>query len=111
MAAGVDAPFLLVFDGGISGSAVEDMVSAARRAAALDSLETALGTRAFAGALLITDRPVEAHPPRGLEVVRSVEPFHFGAALLALVRRRGLRRPVVFGAGALPLLTADEFAA
>jgi hypothetical protein len=107
----IDAPFLLVFDGGVGGSAVEDVVAAARRAAALDSLERALGTGAFAGGLLVTDRPVEADLPRGLDVVRSAEPFHFGAALLDIIRRRGLVRPVVFGAGALPLLSADEFAA
>src|SRR5687767_898643 len=101
-------PYLLVFDGGIRGSAIEEMVAAARRAAALDSLETALGTGAFAGALLVTDRPAETDLPRGLEVIRSTEPFHFGAALLDLVRARGLRRPVVFGAGALPLVGADE---
>jgi hypothetical protein len=104
-------PYLLVFDGGVGGSAVEDMVAAARRAAALDSLERALGTGAFAGALLVTDRPVEADLPRGLDVIRSGEPFQFGEALLQTVRRLGLVRPVVFGAGALPLLTADEFAA
>jgi hypothetical protein len=104
------APFLLVFDGGVGGSVVEDMVAAARRAAALDSLERALGTGAFAGGALITDRPVEADLPRGLEVVPSPAPFHFGEALRDAVRRLGLVRPVVFGAGALPLLTADEFA-
>jgi len=111
MATGIEAPFLIVFDGGIGGSAVEDMVAAARRAAALDSLETALGTGAFAGGLLVTDRPVESDLPRGLEVVRSREPFHFGATLLEIVQSRGVVRPVVFGAGALPLLRADDFAA
>jgi hypothetical protein len=46
-----------------------------------------------------------------LEVVRSSEPFHFGKALAQTIRQRRLVRPVVFGAGALPLLTADEFVA
>ena len=110
MAPDVRDPYLLVFDGGVGGSAVEDMVAAARRAAALDSLERALGTGAFAGGALITDRPVEVDLPRGLEVVPSPEPFHFGESLRDTVRRLGLVRPVVFGAGALPLLTADEFA-
>ncbi len=111
MTDGITEPFLLVFDGGVGGSAVEDMVAAARRAAALDSLERALGTGAFAGGLLVTDRPVEADLPRGLEVVRSSEPFHFGQTLALTIHQRRLMRPVVFGAGALPLLTADEFAA
>lgn len=106
-----ESPYLVVFDGGIGGSAVEDMVAAARRAAALDGLDRALGTGAFAGALLVTDRPAEADLPHGLEVMRSAEPFHFGESLLGTVRRLGLVRPVVFGAGALPLLSADEFAA
>src|SRR5262245_42578610 len=96
-------PFLLVFDGGVGGSPVEDLVAAARRAAALESLERALDTGAYAGGVLVTDRPVEADLPRGLEVMRSRAPFHFGAALLEVVQERELLRPVVFGAGALPL--------
>ena len=104
-------PFLLVFDGGVGGSSVEDLVAAARRTAALDSLERALGSGAFAGGLLVTDRPVEAALPHGLEVVASPSPFHFGAVLWETVRARALLRPVVFGAGALPQLTADDFAA
>jgi len=106
----ITEPYLLVFDGGVGGSAVEEMVAAARRAAALDSLERALGAGAFAGGTLITDRSVEADLPRGLEVVASATPFHFGEALLEAVERRGLLRPVVFGAGALPLFSADDFA-
>jgi len=104
-------PFLIVFDGGVGGSAVADLVAAARRAAALDSLEGALGTGAFGGGLLVTDRHAEAEVPRGLEVVRSDANFHFGEALRQIVQARGLMRPVVFGAGALPLLGADELAA
>lgn len=104
-------PFLVVFDGGVGGSTVEDLVAEARRAAALDSLERALGSGAFAGGLLVTDRPVESVLPRGLEVRPSSAPFHFGEALAEIVREHGLLRPVVFGAGALPLLAADDFAA
>lgn len=104
-------PFLVVFDGGVGGSAVEEMVAAARRAAALDSVERALSSGAFAGGVLITDRPAETELPRGLSVEASCEPFHFGRALHETVRARGLVRPVVFGAGALPLLTGDDFAA
>lgn len=103
-------PFLLVFDGGVGGSAVEDLVAAARRAAALDSLERALASGAFAGAALITDRPVVTALPAGLDVVTSTSPFHFGESLWQTVQAWGLVRPVVFGAGALPLLTASDFA-
>lgn len=103
-------PFLLVFDGGVGGSPVEDLVADARRTAALDSLERALATGAFAGAALITDRPVVSPIPVGLEVVASASPFHFGESLWQAVQERGLLRPVVFGAGALPLLTANDFA-
>src|SRR5436190_1482909 len=51
-------PFLLVFDGGVGGSPVEDLVAAARRAAALDSLERALDTGAYAGDALAHVSPL-----------------------------------------------------
>ncbi|MBI2760353.1 MAG: hypothetical protein HYX51_02870 [Chloroflexi bacterium] len=104
-------PALVVFSGGVGGSPVEELVAAARTAAGLDNLERALATGAFAGGLFVTDRPEDAAgAPAGVEVVRSPEPFHFGEALVELIARRGIERIVYFGAGAVPLLAADELA-
>lgn len=91
---------------------MEEMVAAARTAAGLDSMERALSTGAFSTALFVTDRPEAVpDPPSGVEIVRSPEPFHFGTALAGLIAERGIERVLYFGAGAAPVLTAEEFAA
>lgn len=107
-----EGPVLIVFSGGVGGSAVEELVAAARTAAGLDSIERALTTGAFAGAIFVTDRPeAAAEAPAGLEVLRAPQPFHFGAALAALIAERRIGRPVYFGGGSVPLLSGEEFAA
>lgn len=104
-------PVLVVFCGGVGGSDVEELVAAARAAAGLDSIERALATEAFAGAILVTDRPeMLADVPPGVEVLPAPHPFHFGEALADLVDRRGLERVLYCGAGAAPLITGEEFA-
>lgn len=105
-------PLLLVFSGGIGGSAIEDLVGEARTAAGLDSIERALRTGTFGGALFITDRPAALPDlPADVEVVAAPEPFHFGRTLAALIAERGIERPVYFGGGAVPLLDEEVFAA
>jgi hypothetical protein len=95
----------------VGGSDVEELVAAARTAAGLDSIERALASGTFAGALFITDRPdTGMDVPAGVEVLTAPKPFHFGAALATLVAERGIERPVYFGGGAVPLLDAAEFA-
>jgi hypothetical protein len=108
-----ERPVLVVFCGGVGGSPVEELVAGARVAAGLDSLERALATGAFAGAIFVTDRPeaAAAAAPAGVEVVRSREPFHFGTELARLIAERGIARPCYFGGGAVPLLSGEEFAA
>ena len=108
-----ERPDLVVFCGGVGGSAVEELVAAARTAAGLDSVERALAGGAFGRAFFVTDRPEEAaaQAPAGVEVLASGRPFHFGTALTGLVAERGIERLVYFGAGAVPLLSTDEFAA
>ncbi len=104
-------PALVVFLGGLGGSAVEEMVGAARRAAALDSIEAALSSAAFSGAVLVTD---EAGAPRslpGLTVDVDGGPFHFGRRLAGAVRCYSPDAVIYLGGGSLPLLAAADFAA
>jgi hypothetical protein len=86
------------------------MIAAARRAAALDTLERALATGAFAYAVLVADAAdgLEALPP-GVRLDVDPGPFHFGRRLAGVVERLGLRSVVYFSGGSVPLLPAQEF--
>jgi hypothetical protein len=105
-------PVLVAFLGGMGGSPVEEMLAEALRAAALDSLEEALGTGAFAGALLATDAPDRlGHLPAGVTVDPDRGPFHFGRRLAGLIEQHRIESVVYFGAGSVPLLRGSDFAA
>jgi hypothetical protein len=96
----------------MGGSPVEEMLAEALRAAALDSLEEALGTGAFAGALLATDTPERPGPlPPGVTVDPDRGPFHFGQRLAGLIEQHHIESAVYFGAGSVPLLRGSDFAA
>jgi hypothetical protein len=106
------APVLIVFLGGMRGSPIEDLLGRALAEAALDLLEEALATDAFAGALLIADSDALAERlPAGAVLDRDEGPFHFGRRLAALLRGRGIERPVYVGAGGVPLLRGSDLAA
>ncbi len=105
-----EAPTLVAFLGGLSGSPLEEMVAAARRAATLDSLERALSTGAFASAILVADsRQGLAELPPGVVVDVDAEAFHFGRRLAGVIDRFGLEKPLYFSGGSVPLLSAQEF--
>jgi hypothetical protein len=112
----VAEPVLVLFCGGVGGSAVEDEFARALRECALDTLDEALSTGAFADVIVVADEPTAAYLssrlPQGvrLDVDRPGESFHFGRRLSQVVRRYVLERPVYAGCG-LPLITADELAA
>lgn len=107
-----DRPVLIVFLGGMGGSPIEELLGQALGEAALDLLEEALGTNAFAGALLVSDSDALAgRLPPGAVLDRDVGPFHFGRRLAALVAERGIQRPVYVGAGGVPLLRGSDLAA
>lgn len=108
----IEAPVLIVFLGGMSGSPVEDLLGRALAEAALDLLEEALPTGAFAGAVLATDSDSLAlRLPAGVDLDLDEGPFYFGRRLAELVRKRGIRRPVYVGAGGVPLLRGSDVAA
>ncbi len=105
-------PVLIVFLGGMAGSPIEDRVGAALAEAALDLLDEALATDAFAGAVLCSDSDALASRlPAGVDLDLDREPFHFGRRVAGLVRERDIRRPLYAGAGAVPLLRGSDLAA
>ena len=111
-------PLLVVFLGGMGGSPVEDLLSAAIRATALDSLEEALGTGAFSGAILATDVPDQlsvppgrSRLPAGVAVDPDHGPFHFGRRLAGIIEQHRPESVVYFGAGSVPLFRGPDFAA
>ncbi len=104
-------PALVVFLGGLGGSPVEEMVADAGAAAALDSIEVALGSGRYGGAVLVTDGLRKLPElPAGVTVDVDGGPFHFGSRLAGVVRRHGLEHVVYLGGGSLPLLGAEDFA-
>jgi hypothetical protein len=105
-------PVLVAFLGGMGGSPAEEMLAEALRAAALDSLEEALGTGAFAGAFLATDGPDRlSRLPAGVTVDADCGAFHFGRRLAGLIEQHHIESIVYFGAGSVPLLRGSDFAA
>ena len=111
----VTEPVLVLFCGGMGGSAAEELLAAALRECALDTVEEALATGAFAGAIVIADRPsataLEGRLPAGARLDIDAEgAFHFGERLRGVVRRHDLARPVYIGSG-MPFLKGDELAA
>lgn len=107
------APTLVVMLGGVAGGRLERLMREALEASALDTVETALGTGRFAGALLLADAPpVIAVPPCvAVEIDDGVAPFQYGLRLAAAVAAHGIERLVYVGAGSAPLLTGASFAA
>lgn len=109
-------PYLVMFCGGLGGSEIEEAMAEALRACAVDSLEEALATGAYGGAILVADSPsaerMEAFLPAGvrLDVDSRGERFHFGRRLAGVIERYGLECPVYSGCG-LPLIKGDELAA
>jgi hypothetical protein len=96
----------------MSGSAVEDALGSALAESALDLLEEALVTGAFAGALLVTDKDALASRlPAGVDLDLDNGPFHFGQRLAQVVRERQIERPFYAGAGGVPLLRGSDLAA
>src|ERR1051326_4881124 len=111
----VAEPVLVLFCGGMGGSPIEEVLAAALRECALDTIEEALATGAYGGALLVADEAAAAATDGRLPAGTRLDldtggPFHFGDRLKDVVRRYELERPVYAGCG-MPFLKADELAA
>jgi hypothetical protein len=110
-----DQPVLVMFCGGLTGSPIEETLASALRECALDTLDEALSSGAYDGAIVVADRPsataLDGHLPGGARL--DADPpgaFHFGRRLARVILDNGLQRPVYAGWG-LPLVKADELAA
>jgi len=102
----------MVFLGGMRGSPIEDLTRNALTEAALDLLDEALATGAFASAVLVTDDVSLAdRVPPDVALDFDQGAFHFGRRLAEVVRERGIDRPVYAGAGGVPLLRGSDIAA
>ncbi|MPZ47992.1 MAG: hypothetical protein GEU75_01530 [Dehalococcoidia bacterium] len=112
----VSEPVLVLFCGGMGGSPVEDALGQALRECALDTLDEALATGAYAFAVVVTDEASAADldgrlPPNArLDIDAPGEDFHLGRRLAEVILRHELERPVYIGSG-LPLIKGDELAA
>ena len=109
-------PTLLLFCGGMGGSEAEERMADALYANALDTLDEALGTGAYAGAIVVADREAADRLQPGLPAGARIDvdqpgmAFHFGRRLKDVILRYELERPVYIGCG-LPLIRGDELAA
>jgi hypothetical protein len=112
----VEGPALVLFCGGMGGSAVEDAFALALRECALDTLLEAEASGAFERLILVADeasaRHLEGRTPAGTVFDLDVagDGWHFGHRLADIVRRYGLHRPVYIGSG-LPLVKREELTA
>jgi hypothetical protein len=102
-------PSLIVFSGGMRETPVERLVGAARDAAALDTIERACHSGAFAQAILATDdADVAVRVPAGVEVDIESGEFDFGKRLRRIVADHRIERPLYIGGGSAPLLETGE---
>ncbi len=108
-----NAPTLLILHGGTAAGPAEKTVAAARVEEARGSIRAALAA-GFGRAIVATDVPHEfdsGTPAVLIEPDAAGVPFDFATRLASVIERHRVRRPVVMGAGALPLAGPSEFAA
>jgi len=104
-------PQLLVFVGGLSGEPVVEMVGAAQRAVALDTVARGAESRAFRKIILVTDSPeLASQMDDQIAVEISGPAFVFGRRLREVIEHHDIQRPFYMGGGGLPLLSSDDLA-
>lgn len=102
---------LVVTLGGVAGGELETLMRRALEASALDTLELALHAGPAARAWLVTDAVPETPVPAGVCVEVDDGAFQFGEFLTRLCEREQVGRLLYLGAGAGPVLGADDLAA
>jgi hypothetical protein len=107
-----ERPVLIIFHGGTGNGDAEQILAAARVAAAR---ATAAAARigGFEAVIVATDDPAAFAPAINGVILDSDPPsegpFDFSARLRGIVNHYGLQKPAVMGSGSIPLLGVEEF--
>jgi len=102
---------LVIMTGSSEKSEVERMVSLARQAITLDTIERALAVEAIGAIVLATNSASLAESLRGqpvhVELEAPGEEFHFGRRLRDLITGRGMEKVFYIGGGSSALLSSE----
>ncbi|MHB8926529.1 MAG: hypothetical protein ACYC9Q_02540 [Bacillota bacterium] len=103
---------VVIFEGGSAHTALEEDVTAVRKAVVLDNIEKITGTPEIDEVILCTNYPDLADAARGLgaAVDFSDGPFNFGRRLLQTIQARGLTNVFYMGGPAAPLIRQKDLA-
>jgi hypothetical protein len=103
---------LVIMTGSSERSEVERMVSLARQAITLDTVDKALAVEAIGPIVLATNSASLAEKLRGkpvhIELEAPGEEFHFGRRLRGLIIERGMEKVFYVGGGSSALLSSEE---
>ena len=103
---------LVIMTGSSEGSEVERMVSLARQAITLDTVERALAVEAIGPIVIATNSASLAESlrekPVHIELEAPGEEFHFGRRLQELITEQGLEKVFYIGGGSSALLSGEE---
>ena len=103
---------LVIMTGSGGGSEVERMVSQAREAITLDTVQRALAVEAIGDILVVTDSASLAESlrrkPVHVELEAPGEKFHFGRRLREVIAERGIEKVFYMGGGSGALLSVED---
>ncbi len=103
---------LVIMTGSSERSEVERMVSLARQAITLDTVERALAVEAIGPIVVATNSASLAESLRGkpvhVELEAPDEEFHFGRRLRDLITEQGMEKVFYVGGGSSALLSSEE---
>jgi hypothetical protein len=103
-----ERPVLVIFHGATGLGEAEQLMAAARVAAARATVACALAA-GFEAVIFATDNPAALEPIPGSVLIDADvpdEPFEFAPRLRRIVERFGLEKPAVMGSGSVPLLAS-----
>ena len=100
----------VIFEGGPSGSIIEDQMLSVRRAVVLDNLDKLLGSPDFDEVILCTDNAdlASAAIELGAKVQLTDSDFHFGRQLQDVINSHSLEKVLYMGGASAPLIGSRE---
>jgi hypothetical protein len=109
---GEKMPDVVIFEGNLAHSPVEEMLVCARHGALRDNVDKILAMPEVERIFLVTNRPELSgiDDRRITTVLNNIEPtkFHFGQELLRLVREYEIKSLLCMGGAAVPLIQPEE---